>query len=160
RPGGLETKLAIAQLNLELELLEPLLATGTVSSQTPFSVQAPVIRKQSASPATAGTSAAKKDKRADELNDREIQLRERDQIKRDLEAAVIHTELGTLVLPVWYADESHYVPGKMAANQAKIVVPGVGESARAWEITTTEIHGLDAERVTGGKQVTLPKFDM
>lgn len=160
RPGGLETKLMIAILNMELELLEPLLAAGTLSSQTPFTVQAPVARTKAATPSTTGASAEKKGKRADELNDREIELRKRDQLKRDLEAAVFQTDLGTLVLPVWYADEAQYVPGQMAANQAKIVVPGVGESARAWEITTTEIRALDAERVTGGKQVILPKFDM
>ncbi len=159
RPGALERKLTLAQLNMELELLEPLLASGSVSGQTPFSVQIPPARstKGARSPL-----AAAKGQRMQEavLNDREIQLRKQDQLKRDLEAVVIRTGLGILVLPIWYADEAQYVPGQMAANDARIVVPGVGESARAWEISTTRIHELVSKRTSGGKEVTLEKFDM
>ena len=67
---------------------------------------------------------------------------------------------GNARAPVWYADEAQYVPAQLAANEAKIVVPGAGQSARAWEISTTEIHELASERVAGGKEVTLHKFDV
>ena len=160
RPGAAERKLMIALLNMELELLEPLLATGSVIGQATMTVQAPVTRKSSAiaSPTNAGKSTRVREQ---ELSDRENQRRLQDQLTRDLEATVIHTDdSGLLVLPVWYADEAQYVPGQMVANNAKIVVPGCGESARAWEITTTKVRELRTERVTGGKQVILEKFDM
>jgi hypothetical protein len=161
RPGSVERKLMLALLNMELELLEPLIATGNVSGQTPFTVQ--VSQKRNLKAGKSPLARVNGDKaREAALNEREIQLRRKDQLKRDLEAAVIRTGLGMLVLPVWYADESEYVPDQMVANDAKIVVPGVGDSARAWEITTTDIRGLDdsIERVAGGTQVTLKKFDM
>jgi len=151
RPGTLERKLAISQLNMELEILEPLLATGSLGGNASFTAQAEALRK----PNRVGAM------REAELNDRDVQLRRQEQLKTDLEAAVITSAgIGKLVLPVWYADEAQYVPGRMVANDATIVVPGVGESSRAWEITTTRIRELPAERVTGGKQITLKKFDM
>ncbi len=160
-PGSLERKLMLALLNMELELLEPLIATGNVSGQTPFSVKAPQTRNLKGAKSPQARINGERAREAD-LNDREIQLRGQEQLKRDPEAAVIRTGLGMLVLPVWYAEEAQYVPSQMVANDAKLVVPGAGESARAWEITTTDIRGLDdrIERVAGGTQVTLKKFDM
>jgi hypothetical protein len=159
QPGSAERKQMIALLNMELELLEPLLATGSVVGQATVSVHSPPTRKTNA--ITSPTNAGKSIKvREQEFGDRENQRRFAEQLSRDLEAAVIHTDdSGMLVLPVWYADEAQYVPGKMATNNAKVVVPGVGESARAYEITTTEVRELQAERVTGGTQVILRKFD-
>jgi hypothetical protein len=160
RPGSAERKQMIAILNMELELLEPLLARGSVIGQASISVPAPVRRKSSAvnSPTNAGKSSRVREQ---ELSDRDNELRLKDEIAHDLEAAVIHTDdSGILVLPVWYAREAQYVPGPMAANNATIVVPGVGESARAYEISTTEVRELQTVRVTGGRQVILQKFDM
>jgi hypothetical protein len=161
RPGSLERKLMLALLNMELELLEPLIATGNVSGQTPFTMQSSQTRNLSAARSPLANINGPKARDA-ALNYREIQLREKEQMKRDPEAALIRTDFGMLVLPVWYAEESQYVPGKMTGNDAKIIVPGGSESARAWEISTTDIHGLDdsIERVAGGRQVTLKKFDM
>lgn len=159
RPGALERKLMLKLLNMELELLEPLLATGSLSGQTSFTVQQQPTRNlnQAASPSMRGSIRDKEML----LNEREIQLRKRDQLKRDLEAAVIGVpEAGMLVLPVWYAEEAQYVPGQMAANEARLVVPGAGESARAYLLTTTDVYRLEHERVTGGREVKLPKFDM
>lgn len=155
RPGADERRLMLTILNMELELLEPLLATGTLDGQTRFTAQANDTRRTAAtrSPLAGGPTDAA-------LNDREIKLRGQESIKRDLEAAVIHTPHGKLVLPVWYAPEAQYVPGQMAANNAKIVVPGGGQSTRAWEITTTGISEVQSIRVTGGREVTLEKFDM
>lgn len=160
RPGALERKLMLTLLNFELELLEPLLASGSLSGQTTFAVQQPPMRNltQAANPALPGAGKRQKELL---LNDRDLELRKRDQMKRDLEAAVIGVpDVGILVLPVFYADDAQYVPGPMAANDARIVIPGAGEAARAWELTTTEIERLEHERVAGGRQVKLRKFDM
>jgi hypothetical protein len=157
QPGALERKLMIAQLNMELELIEPWLATGTVSEQAPFSVQLPPGARMGQLFATSSPGGrAEQEAR---LNNRDLQNRKRGQVSRELEAAVLLTQHGKLVLPVWYGEESPFVPGQMSGNDAKILVPGGGESARAWEISTTEIRSLDKERVAGGTQVTLRKFD-
>lgn len=156
RPGARERKLMIALLDMELELLEPLIATGNVGSPAQFTAQGSTARNIKGL-ATPG----KKDRNWElELNDRDNQLLSQDELARDLEASVLKTDLGRLVIPVWYAHEGQFVPGKMAANNARIVAEGVGESARAWELTTTDIHELASERVTGGKQVSLDKFEM
>jgi hypothetical protein len=159
RPGARERKLIIALLNMELELLEPLIATGTVGSPARFSAQGPPARnlKGLATPGRRG----KNDRNLEQdLNDRDNQHLSQEELTRDLEASVLKTSLGSLVLPVFYAEEGQYVPGRMAANNAKIVAEGVGESARAWEISLTDVHELASERVTGGKQATLDKFEM
>lgn len=158
-PGAVERKLMIALLNMELELLEPLLATGSVIGQATVTVQpSGPARKSGAirSPTNIGKSARVREQ---ELSDHVNQGKLQAQLTRDLEAAMIHTETGLLVLPVWYADDAQYVPGPMAAHNVKIIVPGVGESARAYEFTTTEVRELQTERVTGGTQVILRNFD-
>jgi hypothetical protein len=158
QPGARERKLMIALLNMKLELLEPLIATGNVGSPARFTAQGPTARNPK-SLATPGR-IKKSDRNWElELNDRDNQFLSQDELARDLEASVLNTSLGRLVLPVWYAAEGQYVPGRMTANNAKIVAEGVGESARAWEITLTDVHELASVRVTGGKQVSLDKFD-
>jgi len=100
-----ERKLMLALLDMELELLEPLLATGNVSGQTPFTVQTPHVRNSKSLSSPNATAKGAKAREA-ALNNREIELRKQEQLKRDLEAAVIRTDFGMLVLPVWYGDES------------------------------------------------------
>ncbi|MBI3863382.1 MAG: hypothetical protein HY290_15940 [Planctomycetia bacterium] len=159
RPGARERKLMMALLNMELDLLEPLIATGSVGSPAKFTAQGPAARNLKGL-ATPGRMSRADRAWEQELNDRDNQLLSQEEIARDLEASVLKTDLGRLVLPVWYADEAQYVPGRMAGNNAKIIAEGVGESARAWEITTTDVHELASERVTGGKQVSLDRFEM
>ncbi|MBS0264055.1 MAG: hypothetical protein JSS02_19120 [Planctomycetes bacterium] len=158
-PGARERKLMIALLNMKLELLEPLLATGTVGSPARFTAQGPHSRNLKGL-ATPGRIQNKDRNSELELNDRDNQFLSIEELTRDLEASSLNTSLGRLVLPVWYAEEGQYVPGRMAANNAKIIAEGVGESARAWEITLTDVRQLQAVRVAGGKQVNLDKFDV
>ncbi|HTI52444.1 MAG TPA: hypothetical protein VL475_15880, partial [Planctomycetaceae bacterium] len=159
-PGAIERKLMLAQLNMESDLLEPWLATGNPASQTPFTAQLPAVKKLNQLAVPGGNDPQSQKQRTALGNDRKTQLAAREKISRDLEAAILHTDDGILVLPVWYADDAQFVPGQMVANDAKIVVPGVGDAARAWEITTTDIILLDSPRVAGGKQITLKKFDL
>jgi hypothetical protein len=157
-PGARERKLMITLLNMKLDLLEPLIATGTVGSPAHFTAQGPPDRNKKGLAAPGKIS--KTDRNWDlELNDRADQLRRREEMTRDLEASALNTLLGRLVLPVWYAEEGNFVPGQMAANKAKIVAEGVGQSARAWEITTTHVRELPTVTVAGGKQVTLDMID-
>lgn len=158
-PGAEERQLAIAQLNLELELLEPWLATGTVDEHVPFGAVAPT-------PQHIGQRAIQFRSTIAEIGERQAMLREREnQAKRaahlagDLEAAVIRSDYGTLLLPIWYDREAQFVPGQMAANDASIVVPFRDQTASAWEVTPTKIRSLPHKPTTGGKLITLNKFD-
>lgn len=160
-PLAAERRLAIAQLNLEFSLLEPWLATGTVQNHTPFSAGLPAQRNNQPSAAgLAGTS--EEAARREAINaDRQAQARQRQSLSRELEATILRTDYGTLVLPIWYGEDAQYCPGAMAANEVRIVIPGVGDTASAWEVSTTAIQRIvDSTRVAGGRQISLRKFDM
>ena len=158
-PGAYERQLAIAQLNLELELLEPWLATGRVVSHIPFG--ATPAKQQSITRRSIDFQTS-----LPEVGERQAKLRERaNQAKRaaslagDLEATLIRSDYGTLLLPIWYDREAQFVPGQMAANDASIIVPPFDVSASAWEISPTGIRNLQHKPAPGGKQITLKKFD-
>ena len=142
-PGARERQLMLTQLNLELALLEPWLATGSGVQLIPFTVDM--------SPVAAGKNAPKLVKKsADQERHRE----------RELSAALIRSESGVLLLPMWLEEHSQYVPSQLAAQTATIVVPGGGETATAWQITTTgRVQNLARETVAGGIRIVLPKFD-
>ncbi|GAB4150988.1 MAG: hypothetical protein Tsb009_26150 [Planctomycetaceae bacterium] len=158
-PGSKERMLAISQLNLELELLGPWLATGTVVSQTRFSVEAPPADQISQRRLDFRSTAAERAQRQALLRARAEQIKRNAERASELEAAVIRSEYGMLLLPIWYQTDAQYVPGKMTARNANIIVHGVAESALAWEVTTTGIRSLVRKRVTGGLQITIPQFD-
>lgn len=157
-PGMRERQLMISLLNMELELLEPWLATARLGSRVPFSANLPPAEKPGAIATPSGSNRSPGElhqKLANNAN----QARTRSELSHNLEASILQTQYGLLALPLWYADDAMFVPGQMAANDARIVVPGVGESAQVYEISTTKIETLRGERVTGGTQVTLRKFD-
>ncbi|WP_339729671.1 hypothetical protein [uncultured Gimesia sp.] len=159
-PGALERKLVIRQLNMEIDLIEHWLATGSVISHVPFSLrqqETPRIKQLSAAFKNSG---AKRLLRDELLSEREIQIQRENQSRQEMQAAIIHSEYGTLILPVWYREGSQFVPDQMAGNDATIVIPGGNVSASVWELSTTEIKNLDRKRVNGGVQITIPKFDM
>ena len=63
----------------------------------------------------------------------------------------IMTDVGSLLLPIWYGHHAQFVPGQMAANDVKIVVQGIEETAVAWEVTTTGIQTrVEMKSVAGG----------
>ena len=159
-PADHETLEAIRQINLELWLLEPWLATTKSVMSTPVTIGLNLPRPkgpQGKRPA-ANTQAAKK-LRDDRMKAEEDERQAREQYERQLNAAVLRTDHGTLLLPMWFDDHSQFVPGRLAADTITITVPGVSETATAWEITTTGIHNLDPQRVSGGMRITLRNFD-
>lgn len=144
-PGARERQLMMTQLNLELGLLEPWLATGSGVQLIPFTVEArqPDSAKTKGQPKPTPKSA--------EANRRS---------ERELSAALIRSEFGALLLPMWLEEHSQFVPAQLAASAATIVVPGGGETASAWQITTTgRVQNLTRETVAGGIRISLPKFD-
>ncbi len=152
-PASLERQLALTQLNLELELLEPWLATGTVVEQVPFLVTQRGLKIGRRAIDFPGSQ-----------RERNAALKARDHESRansgnQLEATILRTDYGMLLLPVWYHKTAFYVPSQMAANDVTIVVRGVGQSASAWQVSTTGIRSLESERITGGGRITIPRFD-
>ncbi len=159
-PGALERKLAIRQLNMEIDLIEHWLATGTVISHVPFSLkqrESPRIKQLGAAFKNSGTKRLLRDEL---LAEREVQLEREKETAQEMQAAIIHSEYGTLILPVWYRKDAQFVPDQMAGNDATIIIPGGNVSASVWELSTTEIKNLNRERVSGGVKITIPKFDM
>lgn len=159
-PGALERKLVIRQLNMEIDLIEHWLATGSVISHVPFSLQqkeSPRIKQLSAAFKNSG---AKRLLRDELLSEREMLIQRENQARQEMQAAIIHSEYGTLILPVWYREGTQFVPDQLAGNDATIVIPGGNVSASVWELSTTEIKNLERKRVNGGVQITIPKFDM
>jgi hypothetical protein len=115
--AGRDRLLAMALLNQELQLLEPLLVTAE-------------------EPKWIDTS------------------------RPEVKAAMLRTEKGVLVLPVWMGAGSQFVPGQGAVSELKITVPAVMGSAQAWEVSPGEVRALKTERVVGGESVTLREFSL
>lgn len=154
-PGDQERRLILTQLNYELELIGPAIATGGVVTHVPFEAKPQKMPKLSQRSLDSMSSV----ERDALLRAKDDDLKRLDLIKDELEATILSTEYGKIVLPVWYEKDSQFVPGQMAANDATIVVPGAGESAAAWEVSTTGIRSLHREPAAGGMKIQLPKFD-
>lgn len=154
-----ERWLAIKQLNLELSLLEPWLGSSLdVLPPEPFTLSVP--RGQTVgSGAGFGSGLLSGFQRDARLRDQEARLRAEKAREKELTAAVMRTDYGTLLLPVWLERHAQFCPDQMAGNDATIVVPGANESASAWEITTTGIQNLAPKRGAGGLKVILRQFD-
>ena len=156
-PAARERLLTLTQLNLELELLEPWLATGTSVKLIPFTVDSRGVESRVPEPVATpakGLFGGPVSVPKSELTTLDPQR------ARELTAALISSEFGALLLPMWLEDRAQYVPGQMTANKATIIVPGGGETASAWEITTTgRLQLLTRETVAGGLKIVLPRFD-
>jgi hypothetical protein len=115
---GRDRLLALALLNQELQMLEPLLLT--------------VIEQ----PTWIDTSIG------------------------EVKAAVLRTEKGVVVLPMWLGKGAQYVPGQSAAARLSLTVPQVPGGTQAWEVTPGDVHALQIERVIGGTRVVVPEFGL
>ena len=78
----------------------------------------------------------------------------------DVKAAVLRTNKGVLVLPIWQGRGSQFVPGQAAVAKLSITVPQVPQSMQAWEVTPADVRGLKAKRVVGGTEIVLPEFGL
>jgi hypothetical protein len=78
----------------------------------------------------------------------------------NVKAAVLRTDRGILVLPIWMGKGAQFVPGQAAASKLSITVPQIPASTQAWEISPSRVHALKVERTTGGTKITLPEFGL
>ena len=133
-PDVLERRLALTQLNLELKLLEPFLATGTLVASISF--QVPGRRPWLGRPAATYQAAATGRNRRSWLTSLNAQRRTPSAGDDTFEAVLLRSDHGQLLLPVWYQRDMQFVPGQMVARDVTIVVPLVPDTAHAFEVTT------------------------
>ena len=158
-PGAEERRLAIAQLNLDLALLEDFLAAGSLVEQRPFKITAPPGRAVNSHNVAFRNSAISRADNEARLAAHKSAVLYESRIHSELEAAVFRTDKATLLLPIWYENDAQFVPGQLAAPGATIDVASVSDTASAWEVTTTRVINLSSEPIPGGRRVKLPTFD-
>ncbi len=151
-----ETRLMLKQLQLDMKLLEPWLATGSPVGNPKFQMLRPskpaniataarkpaVVPVGHAVPATTGTAIT---------------------AAPHISATLIESDFDTtLLLGSWFEKDAQFVPGQMAADDVQIIVPGIKETAKVWEVTTTEIRSLMTDRnaFPGGTLIRLPRFEL
>jgi hypothetical protein len=78
----------------------------------------------------------------------------------EVKAAVLRTEKGVLVLPMWLGAGAQFVPGQAAAVKVAMIIPQVPIGTQAWEISPGNVRALACERVLGGTKITLPEFGL
>lgn len=78
----------------------------------------------------------------------------------EVKAAVLRTDRGVLVLPMWLGKGAQFVPGQEATATLSLVVPQVPVGSWPWEVTPGEVRCLRYERVVGGVRVTVPEFSL
>ncbi len=158
-PRARERWLTLQALNWELSLMEPWLATASHVSLIPCTVKSSVS-ETGVRNLPFGTSAGNTLERDAQLRAREAQQRRAETQSNEVMAAVIRTDYGMLLLPMWIAQGSQYQPPQSACHEVVLTVAGGGQTATAWEISTTEISSLKSEPVAGGRQITLPRLDL
>jgi hypothetical protein len=115
--GGRDRLLALALLNQELQMLEPLL----VGAKEPVWIE---------------TS------------------------RPEIKAAVLRTDKGVLVLPVYAGKGGQFVPAHAAAAELSVTVPQVPATCQAWEVSPGRLRSYKCERVLGGTKVSLHDFSL
>jgi hypothetical protein len=78
----------------------------------------------------------------------------------EVKAAVMRTEYGILVLPMWLGKGAQYVPGQSAAAKLTLTVPEVPSGTEPWQIAPVEVRSLQFTRALGGTQITIPEFGL
>jgi hypothetical protein len=158
-PGAIERRLQIAQLNLELELMEPFLATASLADAVTFRIDQK-LPKPTRKMVDFPRDASQMDKEIrQKLAERDTQLKNQKLMPQETVGAEF---LGTnfrLVVASWLSHDAQYVPGELAAFDAKVLIPEPSETAHFWELTTTGLKPLDKKKTVGNYLVTLPKFD-
>lgn len=154
-PGAEERRLTLARLNLELELIEPLLATGGRDGE-PFAFN-PKPQNPGSSGLRTRPSYHQITITGPEAADSPFAPSERP--PGVAEAVMLSTDYGPLLVAVWYGEGAQFCPGQMAAPNVGIVVPGVPATAQGYLLTPTRITPLSHTQVAGGKRITVPKFD-
>lgn len=162
-PGADERRLAIHELNLELELIEPLLAAANLTETARCTLNDPRLDpklKLTRRQFDFGQDPSHQEREIKQkLAERETLLKNQKLIPSEIDASVFQGPYYKLVIVTWLAHDAQFVPGTIAGNEAKVLVPEPSESAYFWLVTTTGLHPLKKEKTPGGYRVTLTKLD-
>ena len=166
RPAATERLLMLGLINLELDLLAPFLATSNRVGRLPVTVG---LRVDPNDPSVRTTSiASRQASSADRLRRRRRVVATNPtgssdptapRVDRRVQAVLFSTGYGRLLMTSWVGDSDQFVPGQMALSDVSLVVPGGGETATAWEVTTTGLRSVPTRRVAGGVALRLDRFD-
>jgi hypothetical protein len=79
----------------------------------------------------------------------------------NVKAAVLRSQKGVLVLPMWLGGSAQFVPDQSAARNLTITVPQVPASFQCWEVTPGEVRAIRAKHGSvGGMEITLQDFGL
>ena len=73
---------------------------------------------------------------------------------------VLRGNRSLLLLPIWSAPGAQFVVGQSAPNPVSLVVPGVPDDAKAYQLRPGGLQPLWAHRVPGGTHVTLDELGL
>jgi hypothetical protein len=148
--GMEERRHMIKLLNIELQLLEPWLATGTIN-------RIAEVRRPGDIP-----QRKKKSSLNPFLPRREVDAADAAQPSTSpIRAIELKGESGLLILVDWLEANAQYQPGQMTAQNLKFVATRFDDTTQAWEVSTTDLRQIpiDLQPVSGGLEVPLAKFD-
>lgn len=158
-PGFEERRQMLKLINMEIELLEPWLATGKV-------IRTSAIR-QGGKPANAGRTA----QRQRGLNGLNPFLSVNDStpseaaadLNSPMRATVLRADagLGLLILANWFEPNAQYQPGPMAMRDLTFVTSRFDDASQAWEVSTTGLRQipLDLQPVPTGLEIPIARFN-
>lgn len=146
--AGDERRLAMTLFNRQLDLLEPWLASGKVTEVVPATFADPTPETRSGS----GWGFQL-------LGGRRAETQTPDGPVR---VAVLQSDAGYVLLPVWYEPDAQYQPGPMIADELYFRVAHMGDDVlQAWQVTTSDVSDspVEVKRVELGHLVRLSGFD-
>ena len=130
-PGAAERLLAIAELNLELELLEPLLATANQTETARCNLADP--RLDPKLKITRRWFDFPQDQSERERGVRQklaaLDTMQKNQklIPSEIDVSVFQGAFYKLVIVTWLGHDAQFVPGTLAGNEARVLIPEPSE---------------------------------
>jgi len=76
-------------------------------------------------------------------------------------AALLQGDRGAVLLPIWFGQNTQFVPEQGSVAALKITVPLIAEGADPWRITPAGVECLAnmTKKVVGGTELIIPEFD-
>ncbi len=157
-PGTDERRLAVSLLNMHISLLERWLATGKPSGAATVQIGEEVSVNDSL-PYWARPLTSRYDGLRPGIENPELPNTPEISAQREIRASMIDSEYGRLVLLNWHHPDMCFQPGRMTAENVRVLVPG--DWTQAWLVTTTCVHPfpLELTRTGGGTEVKLRELN-
>ena len=142
-----ERRLAIEIMNYRIRVLEPWLATAKVLQQARVQVGKDASPNRSPLLSSWDVRPGVKDDSPSGIAAQQIQ------------ATVLECDQGLMILVNWLEDNAQYQPGRMVAQDVRLLVNR--DIVQATEMTTTGLqqHTLDWNTVAGGTEILIKDFN-